>query len=92
MTFRLESLAHVLADILRQLKHGCGTLATEKSFELVVGIDVALVLRVLETMLLDVVPDALGDFTAGLGSGSHDGRQNCVGLYWFQESWVCFTC
>ncbi len=66
VTFRLDELAHVLADILRQLKHGCGTLATEQSPELVIGIDVALVLLVLETLLFDVIPDTLRDLTARL--------------------------
>ena len=55
---------HVLRDQFGQLKHCHLLLATEECLEGVVGIDGALVLRVLKTILLDVVPKLLGDLAA----------------------------
>lgn len=50
---------------LRHFEHGHFLLAAKDSQELLIREDVALVLRVLEVVLLDVDPDLLNDFRAG---------------------------
>lgn len=51
----------MLRDQLGHLKHAYRTLAAEDLLKLVISIDVALVLRILKVMLLDVYPKALHD-------------------------------
>ncbi len=52
-------LRQVSGDQLGHLEHGDGAFAAEHLLELVVGVDVALVLGVLEIVLLDVDPESL---------------------------------
>ena len=54
----------VLGDQLCHLEHRHLLLAAKDSLELVIGVDVALVLGVLEPVLLDVNPETLGELTA----------------------------
>lgn len=80
----------MLADQASQFKHGDLGFA-KHLLELVVSIDVALVLGVLETILLDVVPDFLGDGAAGLCSAANDCSQNGVRLHGFHEGGISFA-
>ena len=53
----LDPSFQVLGEVLVHLEHGHPVLAEHRP-ELVVGHDLALVLRVLELVLLDVIPNA----------------------------------
>jgi hypothetical protein len=55
----------MLAHELRHLEHAHAALAAEDCLERRVGVDLPLVLGVLELVLLDVDPELLGDFGAG---------------------------
>lgn len=59
-----DMLRQVSGDQLGHLEHGDGTLAAENLLKLLVGVDVALVLRILEIVLLDVGPEFLYDLGA----------------------------
>src|SRR5262245_16983866 len=59
-----SELLEVLVDQLGHLEHRYRALAAEHGLELVVGIDVATVLLVLQAVALDVGPDLLGDLGA----------------------------
>ena len=52
---------------LRHLEHAHLLFAIENRFERLVGIDQRPLLGILELVLLDVVPQLLGEFTAGKG-------------------------
>jgi hypothetical protein len=54
----------MIRDELRHFEHRHFALAAEHRPELLVGIDEAPIDRVLQLVLLDVVPDLLGDFGA----------------------------
>src|SRR5689334_1633806 len=62
----------VLVDELRHLEHVDDALAAEHGLELVVRIDVALVLLVLQAVALDVGPDLLGQLGARDRGGTDD--------------------
>ncbi|SPJ17211.1 hypothetical protein SBBP2_260007 [Burkholderiales bacterium] len=55
-----NGLLQVLADVLGQVEHRYLRLATEQGFELVVGVDVAAIDRVLQLVLLNIGPDLAG--------------------------------
>src|SRR5947209_2351946 len=57
-----RALLEVLVDELRHLEHRDLALAAEDGLEVLVGVDLAAVLGVLETLPLDVRPQLLGDF------------------------------
>lgn len=59
-------LAHVCRDELCHLEHGHLVLA-ENDAELVISLDVALIRRILEIMLFDIVPEFLYHFRARKG-------------------------
>src|SRR6185312_16592270 len=75
-------LLHVLADL---------RFATENNLEGGVGVDVALVLLVLKTVLLDVRPELLGELSAGERRGTYDRGERCIGSNRLHESGVWFT-
>src|SRR5215831_17602918 len=62
---RRDALLQVLVHELRHLEHVDGALAPEHRLERRVGVDVASVLFVLESVLLDVSPELLGRLSAG---------------------------
>ena len=61
----------MLGDQLGHLEHIHHFFATENRFQVLISIDVALVLLVLEIMLLDVYPQSLHDFRTGHRSASY---------------------
>src|SRR4051812_13803156 len=63
-TMPVARSAHVLRDELGHLEHRHLGLAIEDLLQVGIGVDVALVLLVLEAVLLDVDPQLLGDFGA----------------------------
>src|SRR4051812_6144566 len=67
----LEVLVHQL-DHLEHVDH---RLAAEDRLEVVVGLDVPPVLRILQLVLLDVRPELLGDFRARNGLAADDFRE-----------------
>src|SRR5579859_3103654 len=70
-----ERLAEVLIDQRRHLEHRHLFLSTEDLLQVVVGIDHALVLLVLQTIGFDVIPNLLGHFTARNRFASNDRRE-----------------
>ena len=64
-TFIRKGLFHVPGDEFRHLKHRNLLLAAKDRQKLLIGDDIALVLRVLKIVLLDVDPDLLHDLSAG---------------------------
>ena len=78
-------------DELGHLEHGDLRLAAEDGLEERVGVDVTLVLGVLETVFLDVVPDFFGELTAGDRGRADDGRKNGVRLNGFEEGGIGFA-
>src|SRR6202008_2037474 len=60
-----SALLQVLADELRHRKHVDGALSAEHRFKLAVRVDHPPVLLVLQTVLLKVGPQLLGDLSAG---------------------------
>src|SRR3954464_3582440 len=78
----------VLRQVLVHLEH-CYLLLAEHRFQLVVRQDLAPVFRVLQLMLLDVIPDLADDLAAWQGFGPDHGNQllrrlhgllKCIGL------------
>jgi len=57
----------VAGDELGELEHADGLLAVEHGLELVVGVDLRADLLVLQVVLLDVIPELLGELGAGRG-------------------------
>src|SRR5262249_12946886 len=62
---RADDSAEVLVDQLGHLEHRDGPFATEDGPELVVGVDVPPLLRILEVVLADVGPELLPHFRPG---------------------------
>jgi H+-translocating NAD(P) transhydrogenase subunit beta len=77
---------HVLIDQLRHLEHRDLVLPTKDWLELGVGTDGSAVIRVLEVVLLDVVPDLLGEGGARQGFAPDDGGESGVGLHRLGEA------
>ena len=84
------ALFHVAADQLGHLEHAHLRLAVEHCLELVVGVDLRLLGRVLKLVLADVFPEFLGQFGARQGLGADHGRQNLIWLHWLGEAGVWF--
>lgn len=82
---RIE-LRQVLRDQLGHLEHGYGGLAAKDLFELVIGVNVALVLLVLKTVLLYIFPDLLCNLGAGHRTLSNDGGEVDVNIEGLHES------
>src|SRR4051812_35105298 len=70
---------------LGHLEHADGILAVEDLLQLGVGLDRPLVLGILEVVLLDVVPDPLGDLGARLRLGADHGGEGVVRLQTLHE-------
>src|ERR1700761_7664896 len=68
-------LLQVAGEMLVHFEHAYLVLAAEDGLQLGVGQDVALVLRVLQVVLLDVVPNLGNHFTPGKLSRPDDGGQ-----------------
>ena len=62
----------MLADELGHVEHADLSFATENNLEGGVGVDVAAVLFVLKTILLDVRPELLGELSAGERRSTND--------------------
>jgi|Laugresu1bdmlbdd_1035124.scaffolds.fasta_scaffold42879_2 hypothetical protein len=84
-------LLHMRRDELGHLEHGDLGLPAEDRLEERVGVDVALVLGVLEIVFFDVVPDFLGELAAGERGGADNGRENGVRLNGFEEGGIDFA-
>ena len=68
--FKLKTgtlLNEVAGNELGQLEHADGLLAVEHGLESGVGVDLGADLLVLEVILLDVLPELLGELRAGEG-------------------------
>src|SRR6187402_3565673 len=61
----LKQLFYMLAHNLCEVEHGNLALASEQHFQLCISVDVALVGLVLETVLLNVIPNLFDDLSAG---------------------------
>src|SRR3954469_689554 len=70
-------LCEVLSEVLVHLEHGHAVF-TEHGLELLVSLDLALVLRVLEVVLLDVVPNLAHHLSAGQRLGAHHGSRSAA--------------
>ena len=70
-----ECSSEVLRHQLRHVEHADLRLAAEHRLELVVGIDCAAVLCILQVVLLDVLPELLHDFRARHRLVADDGRE-----------------
>jgi hypothetical protein len=87
----------VLGEVLVHLEHADLVLASEHRLKLLVGHDLALVLRVLELVLLDVLPT-----TSGRGKGAEptmaaNSSEGCNGLRkaevaFLPSLWSAFSC
>src|SRR5690606_17277472 len=83
-------LRDVTVDQLRHLEHRNRTLAVEDRLELLVRIDLRADLRVLELVLLDVIPDLLRDLGPGHWFGADNGGELFIRGNRFHESGVWF--
>ena len=81
----------VLADQLGHVEHADLSLAIEDDLHGGVGIDHALVLFVLKTVLLDISPELLGELCAGQWIGTDDGGKRGIRLNRLHESGVRFA-
>jgi len=81
----------VTGDQLRHLKHGDALLAVKYDLERVIRIDLGPLLRVLQLVLLDVVPKFFGEFTTGDGLGADDFGQSFIRLDGLHQSWIDFA-
>jgi hypothetical protein len=75
----------VLVDQLGHLEHRHLRLAAEHRLQLVVGIDHATVLLVLQAIALDVAPDLLGHLGARHGARADDGAERCARVHRLHE-------
>ena len=71
----------MLEDQFGHLKHGNLGLSSEQNLEVRVGVDVALLVLVLEAMFLDVGPDLLHHFGARHGTAANNCGQDGVWLH-----------
>ena len=78
-------------DELCHLEHGHFALATEEGLELLVREDVALVRRILEIILLDVLPELLDYLTARHRPRAGNRLELRRELHRLQECWICFS-
>src|SRR6478736_3886097 len=86
-----RSLGNVTRDELRHLEHADLGLTTKDGLEGVIGIDLRADLLVLQTILLDVGPELLGELRAGQRGRAYDGSKFGVGCDGFHERGVRFT-
>jgi hypothetical protein len=74
---------------LRQLQHGDLFLPAKQGQELRIGIDHPFVLRILQPVRFNVVPNTLGNLGAWQRLVAHNGCQCCAGLDGFHEPAIC---
>src|SRR5688572_4807269 len=74
-------LLDVLVDELRHLEHRDLALAAEDRLQVVVGVDHAALLLVLEPLPLDVLPELLRDLRAGHLAAADDRGERGIGLH-----------
>jgi hypothetical protein len=79
-------LGDVTGNELGHLEHRDGLLATEDRLQLVVGVDLGLHLLVLETVLLDVGPELLGELRAGSGAAPTTAARAASGVTGFMNA------
>src|SRR5687767_14411527 len=82
---RTNRSAHVTIDQLRHLEHRDLLLAAEDGAEPVVGVDHATLLRILEPVALDVLPQLLRDLSAWHGTIAHYGGERSIRLHGLHE-------
>ena len=82
----------MLRDELRHLEHVHGLLAAEHFLQLLISVDIALVLWVLEVMLLDVRPELLDDLRARQGTLADDCSEFFADCERLHERGCCFCC
>ena len=93
-----ELLFDVRRNELGHLEHADLLLTAENGLEGWVGVNLGPLLRVLKVILLDVVPEPLGEFTARSCFWSDDRAQHGIGLNRLHERGVrfafggCFCC
>ncbi len=88
---REKRLFDVGRNVLGHFEHGHLGFAAENSFQGGVGVDHTLVFLVLELVLLDVVPDFFGEFSARHGGGTDNSGECGVRLDGFEECRVRFA-
>jgi len=76
----------MIEDEFGHLEHADAILATKDFAQFVVGFDKCFILRVLKIMAADVIPQLLGDFSAGKGLIADDFAKLLVRLNRFQKS------
>ena len=76
---------------LCHLEHGDALLAIKHGLQRIIGIDLRSLLGVLELVLLDVVPELFGEFTARKRLRADNFGQSFVGLDGLHKSWVNFA-
>src|SRR5436190_7617218 len=87
----VNRLLHVLVDELRHLEHRDLALAAEDRAELVVRVDHAALLLVLQAVPLDVLPQLLGHFRSRNRAVSDDCAKRSVDLHGPHEGGIGFA-
>ncbi len=67
----MSGLGKMLGDVIVNLEHGA-LVTAEHLLEIGIGQDLALILRILQVLGLDVIPDLADDLTARQGIVAHD--------------------
>ena len=81
-------LNEVAGDELRHLEHAHALLTVENRLQQIVSVDLGLLLRILKLVLLDVVPQLLGQIRARERLGTDDLGEGLIGLDGLEESSV----
>jgi len=81
----------VTGDQLGHLEHRDRLLTAKDGLQFVVSVDLGLGLFVLQTILLDVSPELLGELCARKRSGANDSGESRVGRDRFHECGVRFA-
>jgi len=78
-------------DQLRHLEHGDALLAVEHDLQRVIRIDLRPFVRVLQVVLLDVIPELFDHLTTGDGLGADDFGECFIGLDGLHQSRIDFA-
>jgi hypothetical protein len=81
----------VLRDELGHLEHGHLLLAAEDRLKLRISVDVRALLRILETILLDVVPELLRDLATRSRFVTHNGAESGIHVDGSHERGIWFA-
>lgn len=76
----------MIEDEFGHFKHADALFAIEYLAQFIVRLDEGFVLRVLKVVAADVIPEFLGDFSAGERLSADDFAEFLVGLNWLQKS------